>query len=181
VWQLKAILAILKNAWLVSIHSKMGPHTILAPKYCWENSIKCTPRETRAVAFSAVTFSAVTSTVVTSCSGTRQWGSLVTASHSYHQLPPPPPIDAIIFSSLNKTLLKVFFQDSAIFLENGAKSTSVRKKHTGTLAPRKSGEIELQTPRTGRILTFKYWQVVNLSSLKLLSTYNLVSYRLPMN
>ena len=36
-------------------------------------------------------------------------------------------------------------------------------------------------PRTGRFPTFWYWQVANRALLRLLSTYNLVSYRLPMN
>jgi len=47
--------------------------------------------------------------------------------------------------------------------------------------PPKNGKIALQTPRTGRLSTFEYCQVVNRHLLRFLSTYILVYYRVLVN
>jgi len=47
--------------------------------------------------------------------------------------------------------------------------------------PPKNGKIALQTPRTSRLSTFYYCQVVNRALLRLLSTYILVFYRVLAN
>ena len=47
--------------------------------------------------------------------------------------------------------------------------------------PPKNGKIALQTPRTCRLSTFYYCQVVNRALLRLLSTYILVLYRVLAN
>jgi len=47
--------------------------------------------------------------------------------------------------------------------------------------PPKNAKIALQTPRTSRLSTFYYCQVVNWALLRLLSTYILVLYRVLEN
>jgi len=52
--------------------------------------------------------------------------------------------------------------------------TFLRNKEIGKWLPPKNGLFALQTPRTSRLSTFYYCQVVNRAWLRLLSTYILV-------